>query len=34
MNPEDIGQDALDRGEDTGIEGAAHLGIDNPEAQE
>ncbi|HJR84504.1 MAG TPA: hypothetical protein VJ772_03940 [Nitrososphaeraceae archaeon] len=34
MNPEDIGQDAIDRGQDTGIAEGGQTGTNNPEAQE
>ena len=34
MNPEDIGQDAIDRGEDTGIAEGGQTGTNSPEAQE
>jgi hypothetical protein len=34
MNPEDIGQDAIDRGEDTGIAEDGQTGTNSPEAQE
>jgi len=34
MNPEDIGQDAIDRGQDTGITEEGQTGTDSPEAEE
>ena len=34
MNPEDIGQDAIDRGQDTGITEGGQTGTNSPEAQE
>ena len=34
MNPEDIGQDAIDRGQDTGIAEGGQIGTNSPEAQE
>jgi hypothetical protein len=34
MNPEDIGQNAVDRGQDTGITEEGQTGTNSPEAQE
>lgn len=34
MNPEDIEQKAVERGQDTGITGEGQTGTDSPEAQE
>ena len=34
MNPEDIGQNAVDRGQETGITEEGQTGTDNSEAQE
>jgi len=34
MNPEDIGQSAVDRGQETGITEGGQTGTDSPEAQE
>lgn len=34
MNPEDIGQDAIDRGQDTEIAEDGQTGTNSPEAQE
>jgi hypothetical protein len=34
MNPEDIGEDAIDRGQDTGIAEGGQTGTNSPEAQE
>jgi hypothetical protein len=34
MNPGDIGQDAIDRGQDTGIAEGGQSGTNSPEAQE
>jgi hypothetical protein len=34
MNPEDIGQDAIDRGQDTGIAEGGQTGTNSPEAEE
>ena len=34
MNPEDIGQNAVQRGQDTGITGEGQTGTDSAEAQE
>ena len=33
MNPEEIGQDAIERGEDTGIAEGGQTGTNSPEAQ-
>ncbi|HJU79794.1 MAG TPA: hypothetical protein VJ599_09560 [Nitrososphaeraceae archaeon] len=34
MNPEDIGQDSIDRGQDSGIAEGGQTGTNSPEAQE